>query len=74
MPPPKEEYWKHAQLGLELTGAVLAGFWIGYQLDKRLGTAPWFTLGGAAAGVAGGFYLAWQELFKGGDAPGQEKK
>ena len=51
MPPLKEEYWKHAQIGLELTGAVLAGFLIGYQLDKRLGTAPWLMLAGAAAGV-----------------------
>ncbi len=74
MPPLKEDYWKHAQLGLELTGAVLAGFLIGYQLDKRLGTAPWLMLGGAAAGVAGGFYLAWQELSKDGEGPGRGKK
>jgi hypothetical protein len=31
-------------------------------------------LGGAAAGVGGGFYLAWQELSKDGDGPGGEKK
>ena len=74
MPPLKDEYWKHAQIGLELTGAVLAGFWIGYQLDKRLGTAPWLMLGGAAVGVAGGFYLAWQELSRDGEGPGREKK
>ena len=70
MPIRKEEYWKHAQLGLELTGAVLAGFLAGYQLDKRLGTAPWLMLGGAAAGVGGGFYLAWRELSR----DGEEKK
>ena len=70
----KEEYWKHAQLGLELSGAVLLGFWAGYQLDKKLGTAPWLTLGGAAAGMGAGFYLAWMELSKDGDGSGQEKR
>lgn len=74
MPPLKEDYWKHAQLGLELTGAVLAGFLIGYQLDKKLGTAPWLMLGGAAAGVAGGFYLAWRELAGDGNGSGGGKK
>jgi ATP synthase protein I len=29
---------------------------IGYLLDRWLGTAPWFLLGGLVAGLAIGFY------------------
>lgn len=72
--PDKENPWGYAQLGLELTGAVLLGFWAGYQADKRLGTGPWLTLVGSAAGVAAGFYLAWRELFANGAGPDGGKK
>jgi len=58
-----EEYWKYAQIGLELAVSVMLGFWAGYQLDKKLGTSPWLMLGGAAAGMGGGFYLVLRELF-----------
>jgi len=62
----KDNYWNYAQIGLELAAAVLLGFWGGYQLDKKLGTAPWLMLAGAAAGMAAGFYLVARELFTGG--------
>ncbi len=61
--PDKENYWKYAQIGLELAVAVLLGFWGGYWLDKKLDSAPWLMLGGAAAGMAGGFYRVIGELF-----------
>jgi len=59
----KDNYWSYAQIGLELAVAVLAGFWGGYWLDKKLDSAPWLMLFGAAAGMAGGFYLVARELF-----------
>jgi len=59
----RDDYLKHAQIGLELAAAVLLGFWGGYKLDVRLGTAPWLMLAGAAAGLAAGFYLVLRELF-----------
>lgn len=59
----RDNYLKHAQIGLELAAAVLLGFWGGYKLDVRLGTAPWLMLVGAAAGLAAGFYLVLRELF-----------
>ncbi len=62
----KENYRKYAQIGLELAVSVLAGFWGGYWLDKKLGSAPWLMLLGAAAGLAGGFYLVVRELYGGG--------
>ncbi len=69
MPERDEEYWRYAQVGLELTGAVLLGFWAGYKLDKRLGTSPWLMLGGAAAGLAAGGYVVLREIL-----PGKEGK
>jgi F0F1-type ATP synthase assembly protein I len=60
----KDDYWNYAQIGLELTAAVLLGFWAGYELDKKLGTSPWLMLGGAAAGMAAGFYSVARELFR----------
>lgn len=67
----KENYWDYAQIGLELAVAVLAGFWGGYWLDKKLGSAPWLMLAGAAAGLAGGFYLVVRELFRKEDGEGK---
>jgi F0F1-type ATP synthase assembly protein I len=29
--------------------------WVGYKLDRRLGTSPWLLLAGLLAGMAGGF-------------------
>ncbi|HCC47898.1 MAG TPA: hypothetical protein DEQ38_07270 [Elusimicrobia bacterium] len=69
----KENYWNYAQIGLQLAGAVLLGFWAGWWLDKKLDTAPWLMLGGAAAGIGGGFYLVARELFKDGEPPPKGK-
>lgn len=70
----KENYWDYAQIGLELAAAVLAGFWGGWWLDKKLGSAPWLMLGGAALGLAAGFYLVAKELFRDGVPPAGGKK
>lgn len=60
----KDDWLNYAQIGLELAGGVLLGFWGGYWADRKLGTAPWLMLGGAAAGLAAGFYLVAKELFR----------
>ncbi|MDO8805623.1 MAG: AtpZ/AtpI family protein [Elusimicrobiota bacterium] len=59
----KDNYWSYAQIGLELAAGVLLGLWGGYWLDKKLGSIPWFTLGGAVSGLAVGSYLVALELF-----------
>lgn len=69
----RDDYLKHAQIGLELAAAVLLGFWGGYKLDVRLGTAPWLMLVGAAAGLAAGFYLVLRELFAKEKGEGEKK-
>jgi F0F1-type ATP synthase assembly protein I len=65
----RENYWNHAQIGLELAAAVLVGFWGGWWLDAKLGTAPWLMLLGAGLGLAAGFYLVAKELFGDGVPP-----
>lgn len=32
--------------------AVALGFWVGYVIDGRLGTFPWFSFAGLAMGFA----------------------
>ena len=61
---PEQNYWKYAQIGLELAVSVLLGFWAGYWLDGKLGTSPWLMLGCSAGGMAAGFYLVISELFR----------
>jgi len=55
-------YYKYIQIGLELAAGVGLGFWAGYRLDLKFGSAPWFMLGGAAAGLGIGFFLILREL------------
>jgi len=54
--------WGHAQIGLELAVAVLAGFFCGYYADRRFGTPPWLMLSGAAFGMFCGFYLLFRDV------------
>lgn len=60
----KHSGYKYAQIGLELAGAVLAGFYLGYKLDGFFKTLPWFTLLGSFFGMAAGFYLLYKEMKK----------
>lgn len=41
-------------IGLAFVFALMLGFGGGYWLDARLGTTPWLTLLGFAAGLAAG--------------------
>jgi len=70
----KENWWNYAQIGLELAGAVLLGFFGGFWLDKKLDTLPWLTLAGAVIGLAAGFYRVAKELFRAGEPPEGGKK
>lgn len=70
-------YYKYVQIGLELAAGVGLGFWAGYRLDQKFGSAPWLMLAGAAAGLGAGFYLVFRELprekdFKSGKKGGGE--
>lgn len=41
--------------GMELAGVVLVFFFIGFGLDKWIGSGPWFTLGFTLFGIVGTF-------------------
>jgi ATP synthase protein I len=42
--------------GLSLFAAVIAGLFVGWLLDRWLGTAPWLLLTGIVLGSAAGLY------------------
>ncbi len=44
-----------SSLGIAMVAAILIGLFIGYQLDKWLGTSPWFTLIFLVLGIISGF-------------------
>lgn len=46
-------------MGVELIAAILTWAGIGWLVDRRLGTAPWFLAVGALVGNAAGLYLVW---------------
>jgi F0F1-type ATP synthase assembly protein I len=55
-------YSKYGALAFEFLGAILAGVFIGSQLDRYLGTDPWLVLGMTIAGTVIGFYRMVQIL------------
>lgn len=46
---------KYAQISSMLIAPMLAFGGIGYLLDRRFGTKPWFLLAGLILGMVGGF-------------------
>ncbi len=52
MSPDAERY---LGLGLQLAVSVLLGFFVGFYIDRRFETLPWFTLGGFSVGLIAGF-------------------
>jgi len=44
-----------SSIGISMVAASFIGLFIGYYLDKWLGTSPWMTLVWLAIGIASGF-------------------
>ena len=55
-------YSKYGALAFEFIGSILAGVFVGSQLDRWLGTQPWLVLGMTIAGTVIGFYRMVQIL------------
>lgn len=53
---------KYLGSGLQLTVTVLLGVGIGYWIDKKIQSLPWFTLIGSALGFFAGLYLFLKEF------------
>lgn len=45
----------YGSLGIEMAASVLIGTFIGYWIDKWLGTSPWILIIGFVFGAAAGF-------------------
>lgn len=56
------EVGRFTGFGLTWALAVLMFLWLGYWLDGRLGTLPWFTILGAFVGAAGGFVSLYRGI------------
>jgi F0F1-type ATP synthase assembly protein I len=65
-PPPAEtafvRYAKLGALAFEFVGSIMAGVFIGYQLDAFFGTEPWLIALMTVASTAIGFYRMIQIL------------
>jgi F0F1-type ATP synthase assembly protein I len=55
-------YSKAGALAFEFIGSILAGVFLGSQLDRYFGTDPWLLLGMTIAGTVIGFYRMVQIL------------
>ena len=65
--PGRENFRRIAEmssLGLTLPSSIAVGLFIGYFLDKRLGTAPWLLLAFLLLGIVSGFYTLFRGLRK----------
>lgn len=47
-------YGRYAGLGLSYAATIGVFAWLGWYLDERLGSRPWFLIGGVLVGFVGG--------------------
>ena len=52
------------QLGLTMAGCIAFCFWVGYRLDKWLGTKGIFITIGTLLGVAGGANVCYRAIME----------
>ena len=57
-------YSKYGALAFEFIGCIIAGVFLGYQLDRHFGTDPWLVLVMTIAGTVIGFYRMVQILLR----------
>jgi F0F1-type ATP synthase assembly protein I len=64
-PPGEVSPWALAGLGMQFFVAILLFVYAGNWLDRRLGSAPLFLLGGLFLGGGGSFWTAYRRLMAG---------
>ncbi len=59
-------------VGFELVVPLLVGMWLGWRLDRWLGSTPWLMLVGTALGMAAGFLAFFRTVLppRGGTGSG----
>ena len=63
--------WKFAGLGLQFAGTTAFFTFVGYELDKKFGSSPWWTISLAMLAVIGSLYLLIKEAMT---PPGPPKR
>ncbi len=56
-------YVKWTGIGFEFAGVLAVFCYIGYKLDQKLNSSPWFLLAGFFVGFATMFYMIIKETF-----------
>jgi F0F1-type ATP synthase assembly protein I len=56
-------YARWVGFGLEFCGVLAICCFLGYKLDQRLNSSPWFLLVGFLVGFAGMLYIIIKETF-----------
>jgi F0F1-type ATP synthase assembly protein I len=62
--PPARQPLSGLAAGYILVGALVIGFVIGWLIDRRFDTAPWWTVGLTAAFIVAGLYQVVKEYSK----------
>ncbi len=62
----------YLNLGGVLAGCIVIGALFGHWLDGKLGTEPWFLLGGSLFGIASGFYHFFKVVLRKPDRDGAD--
>lgn len=51
---------KYASLGIEFASMILGLGFVGYYIDKKIGSAPWFLIAGIFFGFVSGIYRLYK--------------
>ena len=51
-----------AGVGLQFAVSILVFLYLGQWLDRKLGTGPWFLIGGVFLGAGASFYSMYRKL------------
>lgn len=58
----QKAYLRYLSLGFELAASLGGPIWIGYLLDQKIESAPWYTLGGIFTGMILFFYTIFKTV------------
>jgi F0F1-type ATP synthase assembly protein I len=57
---PWREFAQYGSLGITLVILTVGGYFLGFWLDKKLGTSPYLSLVGLFLGISAGFYQLYK--------------
>ncbi len=76
--PKQKPAWKQlldaSQVGINLVIATFIGFFIGYLIDGKFHTSPWFTIIFLLIGIAAGFRELFRYVRRGAEENKNDKK